>query len=234
MRLDTYLQKNGYFDSRNKAQEAIAKKSVLVNGKIIEKPSYDVGGEAEITLLESAYVSRGAYKLKGFLEDSDLIVAGKDALDIGASTGGFTQILLEFGAKSVTAVDVGKDQFHTGLKQDARIELFESCDIRAFQSGKKFEITVCDVSFIGLANIIDDIDRLSTGKIILLFKPQFEVGKDVKRDKKGVVRDEAVVRMAMQNFEKTAMEKGWKMTHKLPSRLKGKDGNEEYFYAYEK
>lgn len=247
-RLDNYLVENELADSRNKAQSFIKNGLVSVNGKVISKSSFQVDeANDEVTVAEhDNYVSRSAHKLKEFLEELDLDVKNRVALDIGSSTGGFTQVLLERGAKEVSAVDVGRDQLHKSLKEDARVKSYESCDIRKFESDEPFELIVSDVSFISLLNILDDVDRLACavsvseevplgcGTIILLFKPQFEVGREAKRDNNGVVLDEKAIEKAMVKFEDACALKGWKLIKKSPSKLTGKEGNLEYCYCYEK
>ena len=126
------------------------------------------------------------------------------------------------------------DQLHKTLFNDERVFSYESCDIREFKSEKTFDIVVSDVAFISLLNILDDIDRLASNKIILLFKPQFEVGREAKRDNHGVVLDEKAIMNAMIKFEDAAKLKGWKLTQKSPSQLTGKEGNLEYCYFFEK
>lgn len=236
MRLDNYLVENELADSRNKAQSFIKNGLVSVNGKAVLKSSFKVDVENdEVSVAEhDNYVSRSAHKLNEFLEELDLDVKGMVALDIGSSTGGFTQVLLESGAKEVSAVDVGRDQLHKSLKEDARVKSYESCDIRKFESDKPFDLVVSDVSFISLLNILDDVDRLACDNIILLFKPQFEVGREAKRDNNGVVLDEKAIERAMVKFEDACELKGWRLVKKSPSKLTGKEGNLEYCYYFEK
>ncbi len=234
-RLDNYLVDNTMVDSRNKAQTIIKNGLVSVNNKVINKSSYKLCKEDIVTLSEyKDYVSRSAHKLALFLEELNLNVVDKIALDIGSSTGGFTQVLLESNVKEVTAVDVGRDQLHSKIKSDSRVFSFESCDIRKFESEKKFDLVVSDVSFISLLYILDDVQRLATKDIILLFKPQFEVGREAKRDNHGVVLDETVILNAMNKFENACEKKGWRLTQKSPSKLTGKEGNLEYCYYFEK
>jgi len=234
-RLDNYLVEKNLAGSRTKAQALINEGFVSVNGKTIIKSSHKQDENDDVKVREhKEYVSRSAHKLSAFLDELKLDVSGKIALDIGSSTGGFTQVLLERGASEVSAVDVGKEQLHESLKNDSRVHSFESCDIRKFESDKKFELVVSDVAFISLLNILDDIERLSCGDIILLFKPQFEVGKDAKRDNNGVVLDNKAILQAMLKFEDACALKGWKLILKSPSKLTGKEGNLEYCYAYEK
>lgn len=230
-RLDLFLVEKGLFDSRNKASEAIKKSNVKVDGKIATKPSLLVDDTNAIEILEEkSYVSRAGYKLKEFFKEYPLDLRDKICLDIGSSTGGFCEVLLEYGAKEVYAVDVGKDQLHSRLKNNPRIKSHEECDIREFESGKKFDMITCDVSFVGILHILPKIKELSKDKIIILFKPQFEVGKDVKRDKRGVVKDQAAIKRVMQKFESSLVSQNLKLITKEISKIKGKEGNVEYFY----
>jgi len=235
MRLDLYLTKHFNIQSRNKASELIKSKKVKIDGKIILKPSYTVEENSNIQLLEEDfYVSRAAYKLKYFLEEFNIDVKNKDSLDIGSSTGGFTQILLEKDVEKVTCVDVGSNQLHERIKDDKRISFFENQDIRTFISEKKFDVVTCDVSFISILNIIEDIDRLSKNEIIILFKPQFEVGNNIKRDRKGVVKDKNSILKAREKFMDTCKLLQWKLLACAQSKLEGKDGNEEELFYFSK
>ena len=235
MRLDNYLVENGYTDSRTKAQELIKNSLVMVDSNVVKKNSFKVETDSSVEVLDhDNYVSRAAYKLKYFLEELGLDIKDHICLDIGSSTGGFTQVVLENGVKSVDAVDVGRSQLHKSLLKDSRVNSYESCDIREFRSDKLYDLVVSDVSFISLLNILDDVERLSSKKIILLFKPQFEVGREVKRDKQGVVLDKKAIETAMLNFENKCRAKGWNLKKKSPSKITGKEGNLEYCYYYEK
>jgi len=232
MRLDLFLTKAFDIQSRNKAHELIKANKIKIDGVIITKPSFNVEETQHIEILEdNFYVSRAAYKLKYFLDEIKLDIKNLTALDIGSSTGGFTQILLENGVKSVTCVDVGSNQLHEKLRDNPKIEFFENCDIRDFKPNKTFEIVTCDVSFISLHYIFSDINRLSSKNIILLFKPQFEVGTNVKRDKKGMVKDKKAIEQARTKFLDTTLSFNWKLIKNSISKLEGKDGNiEELFY----
>ncbi len=235
MRLDNYLVEKEFVDSRNKAQTIIKEGLISVNSKVIKKASYKVEEGDDISVEEyKKYVSRAAFKLAEFLEELNLDIRDKTALDIGSSTGGFTQVLLEGGVKEVSAVDVGTDQLHKSLREDERVHVYESCDIRKFESAKEFDLVVSDVAFISLVHILDDVDRLSSADIILLFKPQFEVGRNVKRDKNGVVQDKKAILNAMQKFEDACVLKEWHLVKKSPSQLTGKEGNLEYCYYFKK
>src|SRR5574344_1488449 len=237
MRLDLYLSKNFDIQSRNKALEIINSNKVKIDGKIVSKASFLVDENMIIELLEEDfYVSRAAYKLKYFLDElkNEINLKDKIALDIGSSTGGFTQILLEFDIQKVVCVDVGSNQLHERIKKDKRIEFFENCDIRNFKSNICFDIVTCDVSFISILKIIDSIDSLDFKKLIILFKPQFEVGINVKRDKKGVVKDKDAIEKARSNFLAKTLELKWKLEKNNISKLQAKDGNYEEFFYFSK
>ena len=234
-RLDNYLVENGLCESRNRAQAIIKDGLVSVSEAVVKKSSFKVDATDEVSIQEhKSYVSRSAHKLDEFLNELDLDMKGRVALDIGSSTGGFTQVLLEREVAEVSAVDVGRDQLHKSLKNDSRVYSYEACDIRNFESEKEFDLVVSDVAFISLLNILDDVDRLATKDIILLFKPQFEVGREAKRDNNGVVLDKKAISNAMIKFEDACKLKGWKLMLKSPSKLTGKEGNLEYCYYYEK
>ena len=278
---------------------------------------------AKIELVGEIYVGRGALKLKSFLAAYSLEIKGKNALDVGSSTGGFVQILLQNGVKSVTALDVGGSQLDESLRADSRVIVAENTDVREFATGfqsqvsdgkfdgskqnlktqiepnfnpgksnfaeqdgffgepskdalassnlmqigaktdeanwacvnlapkiqdaelnsrvaknvaPKFDLITCDVSFISLKEILPSIDALAGENcdIILLFKPQFEVGRNAKRNKKGVVTDAKAVREARAKFELAAANLGWIMRQTLECEVKGKEGNAEFFYAFNK
>ena len=236
IRLDHYLVESGRVETRNKAQNMIKEGFISVDGIIMLKNSLKIDPETSvIKLLEHKdYVSRAALKLDAFLDEMDLSVEGVNALDIGSSTGGFTQVLLERGALHVSCVDVGSDQLHHSLRNDARVSVYENQDIRAFEPNEKFNLVTSDVSFISLLYILDAVDTLASDTIILLFKPQFEVGREAKRDKNGVVTDEKAIQKAMIHFEDACVIKGWNLVLKSESKLTGKEGNLEYCYCYKK
>ncbi len=235
MRLDNYLVEKGFCESRNKAQQIIKESLVSVDETIIKKPSFTVEAKSVVEIAEhKSYVSRAAYKLLYFLDEIALDVSEKRALDIGSSTGGFTQVLLEAGVREVSCVDVGHEQLHHSLREDSRVRVYEGCDIRKFESDVPYELIVSDVAFISLLYILDDVDRLASQDIILLFKPQFEVGREAKRDKNGVVLDKKAIERAMQKFEDACFLKKWKLVQKLPAQLSGKEGNQEWCYYFKK
>ncbi len=159
-----------------------------------------------------------------------LNLAGADVLDVGSSTGGFVQILLQRGAKSVTALDVGSSQLSEILRRDPRVIVRENTDIREFASKKKFDLITCDVSFISLNLILKSLASLAKSALIVLFKPQFEVGAEAKRNKKGVLKDEKAVRGARAKFERLCAELGLAALHASACKITGKEGNQEFFY----
>jgi 23S rRNA (cytidine1920-2'-O)/16S rRNA (cytidine1409-2'-O)-methyltransferase len=221
-----------YVDSRNIAKDSILKGLVEVDGTVITKPSHSISDDSLVEIKdEKIYVSRASYKLKGFLKYLDIDISNSLALDIGSSRGGFVEVLLENGVKKVVCVDVGTNQLHPKLKAKREIEFYENQDIRDFFYNYRFDIVTCDVSFISILNILDSINRLANDKIIILFKPQFEVGKDVKRDKKGVVLDKNSIELARSRVLEECLKLDWRLMDSKESILSGKEGNiEELFY----
>ena len=249
MRFDKFVSAK-FGISRNKALELIENQSVLLNEKSY-KSAFEVqnllenaqnvsddellqNATLQLTLLDEIYPSRAALKLKGFLADFAIDIRGKKCLDIGAAAGGFTQVLLENGAQSVIALDIGSNQLDANLRQNKRVQSMENTDIKAFKSDEKFELITCDISFVSLKSVLFSIDKFAQSLILLLFKPQFEVGIYAKRDKKGVVKDEKAVMKAKAEFEKECASLGWLLLGTSESKLKGKEGNVEFFYLYQK
>lgn len=218
--------------SRNKASELIKNGKILASGELLKKAAQNLDENTEISCVSDIFVSRGALKLKSFLENANIDIKGKTALDIGSSTGGFAQILLLNGAKSVVCVDVGTDQLDSTLRADERVMLRENTDIRDFESDDGFEIVTADISFVSLNLILPSIKRLANGDIIMLFKPQFEVGRTAKRDKKGVVKDEKATKLAISSFERECAAFGLVLIKVAQCEIKGKNGNQEIFYHY--
>jgi len=236
VRLDKYLVAHGYFESRNRAAEAIKSGEVLVDG-ISAKASQKITDSSRIEIKhQKFYVSRAARKLESFLVDYPLALDGKNALDIGSSTGGFAQILLERGVGQLSCVDVGSQQLHHTLREHPLLRLYEETDIRDFQSDTQFTLITCDVSFISVLQIIDTMNRLAAKgcDILILYKPQFEVGREVKRDSRGVVQDSEAVTASQQHFIHRTAALGWQLKHHAPSQLVGKEGNLEYLYHFVK
>ena len=236
MRLDKYLVEEAYFESRNRAHDAIKEGKVTVNGKKA-KASAKIDENTVVEVEDTKfYVSRAGRKLDAFLSEYRMDFQGKRALDIGSSTGGFAQIVLENGVASLDCVDVGRDQLHISLRNKETLSLHEETDIREFQSDVAFDLITCDVSFISILQIIADIDRLAqTGTdIVILYKPQFEVGKNAKRDSKGVVQDLDTIARHKEAFEAEVKRLGWEEQYQRESTLTGKEGNQEYLYHFVK
>jgi len=235
MRLDNYLVENGFFESRNKAQEAIKSGKVLVDNTTITKPSFKVTSNNIKVKQNKFYVSRAAKKLEEYLKEFFIDFKDKRVLDVGSSTGGFTQIALENGAKSVDCVDVGSNQLHPTLRENSKVNVYENMDIRDFK-GEKYDIIISDVSFISLLKIVNSINHLAKNNTIitLLFKPQFEVGKDAKRDKRGVVQDKEAIKIAKENFLKETQKLNWTLLDNKVSKISGKEGNIEEFFTFKK
>jgi 23S rRNA (cytidine1920-2'-O)/16S rRNA (cytidine1409-2'-O)-methyltransferase len=231
MRLDQFLVNNSFVDSRNKASFLIKNNKVTINGILVSKSSFCVNDSDNIEVLEEyIYVSRSAMKLRNFISSIEINLHDFICLDVGASTGGFTQILLENGARQVFAIDVGQNQLHDTLKTDSRVISVENTDIRSFSSDIVFNLVVCDVSFISIDRIMEALFQFRCANFILLFKPQFEVGRNVKRNKKGVVVDKLEIDKALEVFANLLSLLGLKVISIEQANPSGKDGNIEYFY----
>lgn len=230
MRLDLYLTKNDFYPSREKAHNAIKKGIVLVNDKIVEKPSIEVDDTDRITITEQLlpYVSWGGMKLERAIQYFKLDFYNKKVLDIGASTGGFTDCALAFGASEVYAVDVGSNQLHNKLKNDSRVKSFEQTNIIDFTADCSFDFLVMDVSFVSIKKIIPSLIRFlnSTNALICLIKPQFELGKT--KFKNGVVKDPKVHLQVINDVIAFIRSLGLYVNNLTYSTQKGKTGNIEY------
>lgn len=242
MRLDQYIAFHHGF-TRNKAQQLIIAGLVSVNAKICKKASTPILDESIVTIIADRrvdWVSRSAEKLEGFLESlsTPIDLQWANCLDVGSSTGGFTQVLLGKWVDHVDAVDVGTDQFHSSLRWDPRVTVYEQTDIRDFakiHSNNQYDIIVCDASFISLSEIIDSILTLATDitKMILLYKPQFEVGREHLRHT-GVPKDLKIVEQKMKEFENLLISKNTQILTKEKSTLMGEAGNQEWIYMIQK
>ncbi len=238
MRVDLFLSQKCNL-SRNKVSDLISQKRVKICKKLILKPSFmikniDEISDEDIEILGEIFVSRAALKLNGFLNEINFDVKNLNVLDIGSSTGGFLQILLFRGVKTATGVDVGHNQIDKSLLKFTNLKIFENTDIRNFSSDEKFDLITCDVSFIGVEKILKKIDELADKFIIILFKSQFEVGKNAKRNSKGVIKNDKVIDIARRKFESEIIKIGWKILDERVSQICGKDGNKEFFYLFKK
>ena len=234
-RLDAELVERGLAESRAKAQGLVLSGRVLLAGKVCAKCGAAVRPGEQLSLLPEsrAYVSRGGEKLAGALDDFGVGVAGRVALDVGASTGGFTDCLLQRGALRVYAVDVGERLLDDRLRRDARVTGIGGVNFRHASEGllpEKVSLATVDVSFISLRHILPVLPRfLSPGAdVIPLVKPQFEVGRG-KVGKGGVVRDEALRREAVRAVASFAKEAGFALLGESESRVPGPKGNREVF-----
>lgn len=239
MRLDQLLVALNRFETRSRARDAIARGTVSVNGKKATKPGATVSPDAEIAIDDPAehYVSRAALKLSGALDHFDLSPAGAHALDIGASTGGFTEVLLERGARHVTAIDVGHGQMAGRIVNDPRVTNIEGLNARHLTrdniAGGPVNWVVSDVSFISLKLALPPaLELAQPGAVcVLLVKPQFEAGKD-NIGKKGLLKDPALGPVIAADLEKWLTEEmGWHSLGIAPSPIEGGEGNREFLLA---
>ncbi|GHS41049.1 TlyA family rRNA (cytidine-2'-O)-methyltransferase [Helicobacter pylori] len=234
MRLDYALFNQHLVSSREKAKALVLKNQVLVNKMVVSKPSFMVREGDKIELIaEKLFVSRAGEKLGAFLETHFVDFKKKVVLDVGASKGGFSEVALLKGAKKVLCVDVGKMQLDESLRNDTRIECYEECDIRGFKTPETIDLALCDVSFISLYCILEAILPLSD-EFLTLFKPQFEVGREAKRNKKGVVVDKKAILNALENFKNHLKTKDFQILKIQESLVKGKNGNVEFFIHFKR
>lgn len=234
LRLDRLLVERGIAESRERGHALILSGQVLVDGQKVEKAGSLVPEGADIRILgeQMPYVSRGGLKLEAALREFMIDVTGTTALDVGASTGGFTDCLLQHGARKVYAVDVGYGQMAWKLRQDPRVVLIERTNIREITPShipEPIDISVIDVSFISLEKVIPSILRFlkPDSGIIALIKPQFEVGKE-QVGKGGIVRDEAARTAAVERLAAFIRDLGLAVKGVIPSPITGQDGNVEY------
>lgn len=229
-RLDQLLVQRGLAPTRSQAESLIRLGKVLVEAKAVTKPGFFVREDAAVTLRQSEqYVSRAGLKLASVAERFALDFSGKVVLDVGSSTGGFTDFALRHGASKVIAVDVGTDQLHPSLRDDPRIELHEKTDIRHLDNlSSPADIVVIDVSFISLREILPTVARLAPGaQVAAMLKPQFEAGDKYKH--KGVIKNSAMRRAILQDFELWARSL-FTVAAKADSQVAGAKGNVERFY----
>lgn len=234
MRLDVYLSDNGYADSRERAKRLILAGNVRVDGVVIKKPAFEIDG-GEITVEQERFVGRGGEKLEGALAAFGIDPTGMRAIDIGASTGGFTHCLLLHGATHVTALDAGCDQLHPILAADARVKNLEKYNARDLcpEDVGTFDLAVMDVSFISQTYILPRLPLVlsPTGIAITLIKPQFEAGR-AALNKKGVVKDARDRLLAVRRVLHSAREVGLVPRGLVRSPITGGDGNVEYLVLF--
>lgn len=229
-RLDSELARRGLVSTRSQAESWIRLGEVVVDGTVITKPGHFVGSDSAIHLTaQQNYVSRAGLKLASVAQVLRLRFSDKIVLDVGSSTGGFTDYALQHGAQKVVAVDVGTNQLHPSLRAHPKIELHEKTDIRGFTMHEIPDIVVIDVSFISLREILPYIAELS-GKqtqIVAMVKPQFEAGK--QQINKGIIKNDAIRRQILKDFETWARDY-FIIKDKRDSTVAGAKGNQERFY----
>ncbi len=247
-RLDQLLVDRGLFPTRSRAQASILAGEIYVNGQRCDKAGtgIDAGARVEVRGTANPYVSRGGLKLEKALKEFQVQVAGRAALDIGASTGGFTDCLLQAGAAQVYAIDVGYGQLDWKLRNDPRVVVIERTNVR-YLTPEKFkdrvsavefrvpDLAVIDVSFISLSKILPVVYNLLApeAEVIALIKPQFEAGRG-EVGKGGIVRDETVRQAVIEKVKGSAIEAGFRVGGLIESPIKGADGNVEYLIYFEK
>ena len=233
-RLDVLLTEQMYVDSRSKAQAVIMAGQVYVNGQKADKPgtAYEETVQIEVRGVTCPYVSRGGLKLEKALRDFGVKPEGYVCSDSGASTGGFTDCLLQQGAKKVFAIDVGYGQLDWKIRSDERVVVMERTNIRYVTPedlGEPLDLSVIDVSFISLKIVLPAIKELlkPTGQVLCLIKPQFEAGKE-KVGKKGVIREPEIHKEVLDSFVETVTELGFTILGLTFSPVKGPEGNIEF------
>jgi 23S rRNA (cytidine1920-2'-O)/16S rRNA (cytidine1409-2'-O)-methyltransferase len=231
-RADSALHARGLFESRAKAREAIEAGLVSVDGRVVKKPSEPIAADASI-IARAPYpwVSRGGVKLAHALDRFGVDPEARFCLDVGASTGGFTDVLVTRGARHVVAVDVGHGQLHERLRGDLRVTSLEGQDARALTAAHLTEapsLIVIDASFISLVALLPHVLSLAAPRadLVALIKPQFEAGRTAV--KKGVVRDEKIHAQVCARMEREIKALGWRVAGVIPSPIEGGDGNREF------
>jgi 23S rRNA (cytidine1920-2'-O)/16S rRNA (cytidine1409-2'-O)-methyltransferase len=230
-RADVLLVERGLFNSRTRAQAAIAAGRVTADGVVLRKASDSIAPDARLEASDHPWVSRGALKLVAALDHFGFDPSGRMCLDVGASTGGFTEVLLVRGARHVTAVDVGRDQLHARLRGDPRVTSLEEVDIRTLEPARLAEppdLATVDVSFISLKLVLPALGRLlrRPAQLVALIKPQFEAGRT--HLKKGIVRDPALHAAVCDDIAAFAGSLGWDVAGVIPSPIEGGEGNKEF------
>lgn len=223
------MVERGVVSSRSQAESYIKLGRVRVGGKVIKKAAWRVTDEDEINLESERYVSRAALKLASVAADFNLNFQGAVVLDVGSSTGGFSDYALQHGAAKVVAVDVGTNQLHPTLRVDKRVELHEKTDIRQFESDLDFDIVLIDVSFISIRKVLPSISKLlaPNSQVVAMVKPQFEAGP--KQLNKGVIKNDTMRRKVLQGFE-TWVKEHFILANKKDAEVAGTKGNKERFY----
>jgi 23S rRNA (cytidine1920-2'-O)/16S rRNA (cytidine1409-2'-O)-methyltransferase len=230
-RLDVLVTRTGLAESRERAQALIIAGKVRVAGETVRRPDRAVSEDATIAIdAEPGYASRGALKLGPALERFDVDPRGRICADIGASTGGFTDVLLRRGAAMVYAIDVGRGLLHWRLRQDPRVVVIERVNARDLETlPEPVSLVVIDVSFISLEKILPAVRRAARdAEVVALFKPQFEVGR-AEVGKGGIVRSASAVGASLARFREWCATNGFSIAAEAPSEVSGAEGNQEFF-----
>ena len=239
-RADLLLVERGLFASRAKAREAIEAGLVLVDGVALKKPSDMVDSKSKIEAQKPyRWVSRGGLKLEAGLTHFQIDAKERICLDVGSSTGGFTDVLLSLGAAKVFAVDVGQDQLHERLRRNKRVVSLEQTDARNLDATLIPEppsLIVCDASFISLKLVLPQALALAAegAFLVALIKPQFEAGREAVREGRGIVRDEAIHETVCADIAEWLAATGWNVLGIAPSPIEGGDGNREFLIGAQK
>lgn len=234
-RLDQYLAQAGQVQSRSQAESYIKLGRVTVNGKPATKPGTMVGEQDQVELkADEQYVSRAGLKLASVAEALKINFQGTTVLDVGSSTGGFTDYALRHGAKKAIDVEVGSNQLHPSLHGHPQIELHEKTDIRDFTTQQTIDIVVMDVSFISLREILPHILKLASQQtqVVAMVKPQFEAGHSAVKHK-GVIKNDKMRREILKDFE-VWVKQHYRIIDKADSEVSGAKGNQERFYLLKK
>ena len=235
IRLDNLLVDRKMVESRSQAESYIKLGKITVDGAKRTKPGFFVDVNSELKILQQVqYVSRAGLKLESVAKKMRIDFRNKTVLDVGSSTGGFTDYSLKNGANKVIAVDVGTDQLHPKLRLNKKVELHEKTDIRNFKTDQKIDVVVIDVSFISIKEILPSIVNLSdkNTKIVAMVKPQFEAGRNGTVN--GVVKNNSYRRKILQDFENWCRSNNLYIENKRDSEVKGTKGNQERFYILRK
>ncbi|MCD8108091.1 MAG: TlyA family RNA methyltransferase [Oscillospiraceae bacterium] len=233
-RLDHYLTSNGYFSSRERAKESIKNGEITVNGRVCTKPAFDVSDSERVDFIgtQLKYVGRGGLKLEAAINTFDINLSGLTCVDLGASTGGFTDCMLQYGAKKVYSIDVGHGQLAEKLLLDSKVINIEGTNVKEVSletTGEAVDFVTADLSFISVRFAISAAVKIlsENGKAVFLIKPQFEAGQ-ASIGKGGIVKDKSAHVKVLKDIYSFLISNGFQVAGIIPSPIKGGDGNIEY------